>query len=85
MCVFSKINEQEAMDFFEKLLTGVDLKKGMPETALRTRLIRAGAGVARLPREIQLGLTIKAWNAKRSGKVMELVKIHSTEAFPSPI
>lgn len=71
---FSCIDSDDADDFFEKLSSGTELSEGSPILALRRVLEREYMGTpgrggtnSRGPLMKLHALTIKAWNAYRSG------------------
>lgn len=82
---FSRIDPQAAERFFEDLSTGVGLEKGDPALMLRNRLINDRASKSRLVPEEVLALVIKAWNARRTGrKVNLLVGWRAAQGEPFP-
>lgn len=87
---FSKIDQDDAGYFFERLETGEGLQKGNPILTLRETLLRFKSEVRG---QISVGhvaaLTIKSWNKFRSGEEAHLLKYRpggaNPERFPEPI
>lgn len=88
---FSTIDQDAADVFFEKLGSGVGLDEGSPILALRQWLIRqSGNTVAgsRANSVMTLAIMVKAWNAYREGRHVEVITWRPTgikaEPFPVP-
>jgi hypothetical protein len=89
--LFAKIDESKAEDFFDSLITGIDLPATSPIYAVRNRLTSNQSRP--LKRTEQLVLLIKAWNLFRrgddapvSGRILVGSKAPvSNENFPKPI
>ena len=70
------------------LLTGVGLDARSPIMMLRNRILSYKGEAHKLPAFERLALTIKAWNAFYSGKILSILKWNSrgsgknAEAFP---
>lgn len=87
--LFTGLDYEDSVDFFEKLKFGESLEQGSPILALRNRLTREGRGFRGLAMAEQVALTIKAWNLYRSGGTARLISWRaggaSPESFPEPI
>jgi hypothetical protein len=79
--MFRQKSATDADRFFTDLGEGVGLQKQDPVYVLRERLLRAKKD-ARLTRWAILGFAIKAWNARRAGKVLALLRVTDGEQFP---
>jgi len=71
----------EALSFLKDLSQGVGLNKGDPVLTAREHLIARSVG-ARLPRTYVLGVLIKAWNARRDGRQIKVLRVVDGEPFP---
>ncbi len=63
-----------ASEFWHGVTTGEELRKSMPEFVLRHRLEKNKAEQKKLPISAVVAFSIKAWNAKRTGKKLALLK-----------
>lgn len=82
--VFSKIHDESAEIFTEKLVNGLDLKKDCPIMVLREKLIRDQANKTRLTITEKVVLLIHAWNAYRLNKSVKSLRI-DTNVKPKAI
>lgn len=82
--LFSRKSEKEAIEFFEQLQTGIELKQGSPVLLLRERLASNRSSLARLPRREVAALLVKAWNLFREKKTMKRLywSAQEGEVFP---
>jgi len=82
--LFWKKSAHEALEFFEQLSTGIELKQGSPVLLLRERLASNRSSLARLPRREIAALLVKAWNLFREGKKMKRLfwSPNDGEVFP---
>lgn len=84
--LFSNINRDQALEFFHKLATGLELKSDDPIYILRKRLMQEIQGNKKSPDVDKLAWTTMAWNNFRSGKkVTKFVWSGDIESFPKPI
>lgn len=82
----SQLSPGDAREFFGQLGTGNDLSAGDSVLALRKRLIQAAANKERLNRPEQLWMLVYAWNARRRGMPIKLIKlpVKGITEFPVP-
>jgi len=85
----SEINPSQADAFFDSLHTGVNLSEGNPILALRERFIHNKGAIAKAHTNYLFALTIKAWNAYRTGAKTKILYLRTDglnpEPFPTPI
>jgi hypothetical protein len=87
--VFSKIDAEDAQDFFEKFESGAGLERGNPILTLRNQLLtmKQEARGAVNP-SYMAALIIKAWNKYRDGESAHMLKFRvggaNPERFPEP-
>ncbi len=82
--LFGMHDDKKAEDFFEKLATGVGLKKEDPVRTLREKLLGA-QGKQRIGQYECAALTIKAWNAFLTGEELGMLRFRTGkngEKFP---
>lgn len=88
--VLSKIDEEEATDFFAKLSSGVGLDEGHPILHLRNKLMSNAAATAgnKMPAFHKPALVLKAWNLYRDGEKVKVLSYQpggkKNEKFPEP-
>lgn len=88
--VLSKIDVEEATDFFDKFSNGIGLEEGHPILHLRKRLqMNAAAPIGkRMPPFHKTALVSKAWNMYRDGERPKTLTYSpggkKNEAFPEP-
>lgn len=58
-----KLNDQKAIEFFERVADGANLPAGSPILALRARLRAMRDDRTSLPMEAKVGLVFRTWNA----------------------
>jgi hypothetical protein len=80
---FSKKDQGEADEFFQKLLSGIGLVEGSPILTLREKLIRNAASPAKYDRDSLLVFTIMAWNGWRRGDKMAYIRKPAHPGFPA--
>lgn len=88
--VFNRIDEGDADDFFARLRTGDGLGDKDPILLLRNQLFEnRRMRLTRWPRRHVGALVIKAWNAYREGRKMNVLTWRpggrSPEGFPQPV
>jgi hypothetical protein len=89
-CIFSEKDADRADTFFARLIDGVNLSEHSPVRHLRERLIRTRASHrVRLAEAERVALSIKAWNAYRSDRPLQLLiwrnRGATREALPTPM
>lgn len=84
--LFREKSTVEAHEFFESLGEGAGLGATDPVLHLRERLQehQAKRGI-RMSRWFYVGLTIKAWNKRRSGENVRSLRVQDNEEFPVKI
>lgn len=71
---FAEVDPVRADEFFDRLIDGVQLAENSPIRRLRERLIKARtANRVRLPEAERMAISIKAWNAYREERPMQLL------------
>lgn len=77
------INENDADEFFARLVEGDSLSAGSPILALRERLIAAKTTkVGYLSSSERRAVYVSAWNAYRRGKAQNSIRIHDLSIMP---
>lgn len=79
--ICAKQNRSLADDFFNKLATGENINRNDAVFNLRKRLLAQSAS-EKFTRVAIAAMTIKAWNAMRSGKKGDTLRWTGNEAFP---
>jgi hypothetical protein len=73
-CTFAKKDPERADEFFGRLIDGVNLSEHSPVRHLRERLIRTRASHrVRLAEAERVAISIKAWNAFRENRPLQLL------------
>lgn len=80
---FSNKDADKTRLFFARLADGIGLREGDPILALRSRLGQNATSSAKLPRIDVIALIVKAWNARREGKDVEVLSWRTDEGFPN--
>jgi len=80
--IFREKSHSEADEFMSAFLDGASLDSDDPVFLLRSRLIDNLSSKAKLKREYILALFIKAWNYRRSGKRLKLLKYRTDGDMP---
>lgn len=84
--VFSRLDADDALEFFERASSGVDLPADSPLLRIRNLLLTEQAKHRRQPRDRVAALTVKAWNAYRKNRQVKMLRWNpAVEAFPTPI
>jgi hypothetical protein len=78
-----RVDPKARDEFFDHLSNGVGLTKGSPILLLRHRLEETWNSRKKSERTQVLAITIKAWNAWRSGKPIGLLAWKSVEPLPT--
>lgn len=88
--LFEKLNAEDAAYFWDRVIDGAQLAKGSPILALR-RFFERESRTSRenVRADIAAAITIKAWNAYREGRDVELLAFKvggaKPERYPEPI
>ena len=80
--LFSKKDKTMADQFMQELVDGKNFSEGDPVYVLRERLMDNAMSKSKLRRNHLMALVVKAWNHKRSGAKIKILKLFSNEAFP---
>jgi hypothetical protein len=88
--LFSQIEPEDAQFFWDRVIDGAGLDKGSPILALRRFFEREARSTRDNVRaDIAAAITIKAWNAYRQGRTVELLGFKvggaKPERFPEPV
>ncbi len=82
--VLNQIDETDAAFFFEVVANGAGLANGDPMLALRNRLLVTGRMDMRLKDYEWAAMVIKAWNAYREGRSLQVMSWRAGGAHPEP-
>jgi hypothetical protein len=87
---FAEKNGEQADEFFDRIIDGVNLSESSPVRHLRERLIRTRASHrVRLAEAERVAITIKAWNAYRDNRPVQLLvwrnRGAAREALPAAV
>ena len=80
--IFSLIDKEKALAFFDSLDSGIGLTAGSPILSLRDRLAEERRATALLRAPATFALTIKAWNAYIGNRRLKILKVTALEDFP---
>lgn len=80
--IFSRRDSLLADSFIDALALGANLTDGDPFLALRNVLIANKNTQRKLPQMVLVGFAIKAWNAKREGRELKLLRMSRGEETP---
>lgn len=80
--ICARKSRRDADEFFEKVATGANCRAGDPALTLRNTLVRALSENERIGRARLIGLTVKAWNAARSGHTPRGIRFGAEDAIP---
>jgi hypothetical protein len=81
--IFSKHDPKLADRFIDVIATGAGLESDDPFLLLRQRLIENKGSRKKHPQKDLIALAIKAWNAKRAGRKVKLLRYnHRSEDMP---
>lgn len=81
--VFSKSDPALAVEFIEAVATGAALQPGDPFLILRQRLIENKGSRKKHPQKDIIALSIKAWNYRRQGRSIKLLRYSRGEEMPA--
>lgn len=82
--LFSRLDQGQCGEFFDRLGDGAMLAAGHPILTLRNRLNALNAQHGRVPASHVTALTIKAWNYYRDGATLRTIRFADHEKFPTP-
>ncbi len=71
----SRLDPDEAEEFFDRLADGVNMELHDPIMALRRRLQRLTKAKAHLTSEAWLSLLFRTWNARRTGRSLQSIPV----------
>jgi hypothetical protein len=82
--VFFELDPDPAEDFFRRLQTGDELRKGDPLLHLRNQVVRPrkDRGYTQSPHHVA-ALTIRAFNLRRAGREVEVLLYRANQKFPA--
>lgn len=83
--ILSRIDREEALDFWTSAAEKVGLSAGDPVIALTNRFAEARRNRQRLTKRIQLSLIYRAWNQRRAGKTMRMLRVNSPAGGLVPV
>lgn len=78
----SRKNMAMANEFFDRVASGSMLEDTDPEKVLRDALIDNAISQKKMTKAHLIAFVIKAWNAKRLGKKMKILRFKDDESFP---
>lgn len=81
----ARIAPQDAVDFWTSAADKVGLRPGDPVIAMTNRFAEARRNRERLTRRMYLSAIYRAWNYRRAGKPLRLMKINSAAGGIIPI
>lgn len=81
---FARIDRDAADIFFSDLASGASLHPGDPVYVLREKLIGRKPARHYMRVGFVAAMTIKAWNERRAGRQIKLLKLLDGEQFPRP-
>lgn len=83
-----RIDQADADFFFDRIIDGANLAKNSPIARLRAAYTTHATSRTKTPPHVLLALTIKAWNAYRDGREVQILTWKSggasPETFPEP-
>jgi hypothetical protein len=79
---FSRLDIDDANAFWERLLDGVGLDIGQPVLTLRQLLLKDQTNQRRMSTTHRAAVTIKAWNAFRAGRSLQILRWSRGGATP---
>lgn len=80
--IFSRHAPALADQFIDAIASGVNLKETDPFWLLRQRLIENKGSRRKHPSRDVVAMAIKAWNAKREGRTLKLLRYNHRDEFP---
>jgi hypothetical protein len=83
--VLSQINRDAAYDFWISAAEKVGLNAGDPVIAMTNRFAESRRNRERVPKRAYLSAIYRAWNARRRGQTLRIIKINSAAGGLVPI
>jgi len=83
--VFSRINQDAAYDFWISAAEKIGLSAGDPVIALTNRFAESRRNRERVSKHAYLSAIYRAWNARRRGQTLRVIKINSSAGGLVPI
>lgn len=83
--VMRRINSKDASEFWVSMAEKVGLTEGDPVIALSNRLAESRRLRESLPKDALLSLIYRAWNARRTGNKMRIIRLNSPAGGFVPI
>jgi hypothetical protein len=83
--VLSKINQNEALWFFQRVTDGVDLPECHPVLTLRSRILSDRLSNKNVRDYMWLAYCIRAWNATRQDRPLAKIQQNATAQIPMPV
>ena len=78
--IFSKIDNEEAYSFLEKLSSGVNLSEKNPIKVLRDRILKHKLSSLNLPANQLYYIVFKSWNYFREGKEISVIPLYNSDS-----
>lgn len=82
--LFTRIDGNSTVWFFQRLADGAELTTGHPILALRTRAVSEAADRRQTPADRQLAYLIRTWNAVREGRTLARILQDADAPMPMP-
>jgi hypothetical protein len=84
--IVSQKDREDAMVFFEKLISGTDMGATDPILQVRNRILVEHGRIGKLDAAWQVGILLKAWNLFRTGATVARLqyKLTNDDKFPEP-
>lgn len=82
--LFTRIDANETVWFFQRVADGAELATGHPILALRTRAVAEAADRRRTPADRQMAYLIRTWNAVRQGRSLARILQDPDAPMPMP-
>jgi len=83
---FRRIHPGQALQFWRDVADGVNLGAGDPALTLKNRFVDARTRRERLTLPLQLSMICRAWNARREGRTLQVIRVNNSrgEFVPAP-
>lgn len=82
--VFSGLDADQCVEFFDRLDDGANLSFNHPISVLRNKLIDLTREPGRVPEDLLLHYVVKTWNLYRAKKPATVLRVGANEKFPTP-
>lgn len=83
--IFREIDDDQALDFMNQIVTGANLAEGSPALTFRNRVIAESTGRKTPDYTSIFAYSIYAWNAWRKGKQLKVLRWNEGDDFPTAI